>query len=179
MFRPTNILLTFTLALSPMSVLAEPIHLIPKTDNERIIAFLSDLQGWRNTRWGMSVEEVKALYPFEDGMEIEPGDPRQVGKTHIEVKGHRYDIRFVFLKSFGLESVNLAWNPTTSNEVNPATAIAEELQSKYGVPSELKENQFYTEAKWILPSTLISFYGSEELVSVGYKRHITSQEQGF
>lgn len=186
MLRSTAILSALVITAFPVVVLAEssPLSRVgfeSSSINPSLVALVPDLQGWRNTRWGMSVEEVKALYPFEDGMEIELGDPRQVGKTHIEIKGHRYKIRFVFLKSFGLESVNLAWNSTTSNEVNPATAIAEELQSKYGVPSEVssKDNHYYTEAKWILPSTTIRFYGSEKVTLVGYRRRVANQEQGF
>jgi len=142
--------------------------------NPLTIAVIPDLPGWRNTKWGMSMEQVKSLYPFTDGIEGEPDELRRVGKTSIVIDGHQYRVRFVFLKSYGLESVNFASELAGENSYRVRKSVADALQERYGQPDKRMEwatPSPYLDMKWYLPNTVINFTGIQELITFGYSRN--------
>ncbi len=169
------------LALSVISCLAykiSPVNSVPPNQIRQQLPFavaaIPDLSGWRNTRWGMSMEQVKSMYPFTNGVEGAPDDLRMVGKTNIVIDGHRYRVRFVFLNSYGLESVNFASDLSEVDSYRVRQSVADELQARYGQPDKKREwttPSPYLSMKWYLPSTVIRYDGIQEQITFGYSRN--------
>lgn len=120
----------------------------------------------------MSIDEVKKLYPFTDGMEQAEDGIHTVGKTKATIDGNRYDVRFVFLMGYGLESVNLAWKPTTGDSVNPVSVVASKLQARYGMPSRNDSSRLglFTDLTWSLAASTLKLWGNNELILIRYGR---------
>jgi hypothetical protein len=139
-----------------------------------VVAAIPDLPGWRNTRWGMSMEQVKSMYPFTDGVEGAPDNLRMVGKTNIVIDDHTYRVRFVFLNSYGLESVNFASDLSEVDSYRVRKTVADELQARYGKPdekSELFTPSPYVTMRWYLPTTFINYIGTQNRINFGYSRN--------
>lgn len=121
---------------------------------------VQDIQGWNNTRWGMSYEEVRSIYPVEN--------LRQMSQTSAfshsaSLEGYRlgrsyYKVMFYF-NSNQLESVVLEWWPHRFGDQNgesPLDDLLSGLRGRYGEPiDDSYDNINIWVRKWYLPSTTI------------------------
>jgi hypothetical protein len=133
-------------------------------------AYTQDIQGWNGTRWGMSVNEVRAIFPgIQAGEPSATGNPRFV-LSNFAVNGLTYKVSFVFDKS-GLMAVNLSQEG--SRAVLSASMLLQDLQEKYGRPAA--KNSLGT-IKWILPSTEISLLSIGDMTILSYTPKLTRQD---
>lgn len=141
-------LTTLTPLVTFSSVYANP---APSYTRETLAqSYTLDIQGWNGTKWGMSVDEVKKLFPgIQPSSPTTTGDSRYVLKD-FNVKRTNYDVSFVF-GSKGLRVVNL--DQKGKNVELSFRVLLQDLQEKYGRPAS--QNSI-GEIKWILPSTEIS-----------------------
>lgn len=131
---------------------------------------VKDVPGWNNTRWGMTIKQVQALYPFRD-TEPSPDGGNQVGLYNVKLDGHQYEARFVF-KQDKLIAVSLGWKPKAGDSTSPSSEIRKNLAFKHGTPEEKFKGVVYV---WSLPTTKITLLAAgNEMATVIYENAATS-----
>jgi hypothetical protein len=120
---------------------------------------VQDIQGWNNTRWGMTYEQVKTLYPSIGNLEIIATGRSEFSHyaiiESIQIEGFIYRIYFHF-SGRQLESVTLYDNSTESISYLSILSTVSSLTRKYG-PSSLIPGDSITKRRWDLPTTKVTF----------------------
>lgn len=156
-----------------------PALAIPQS-NSFAIAAIENVEGWRDTFWGMSYEEVKRRYPFTD----EPMDysgktnpNRYVGLTKIKIDNRTFRGRFVFEKGLGLDTVSFWWDKSSQEPSNPINFVINDLTTKYGTPDKQSsmampgtESLWSKQMKWVKPNTVIELDATEKYISLIFDR---------
>ncbi|MBE9182422.1 hypothetical protein IQ268_28135 [Oculatella sp. LEGE 06141] len=115
-----------------------------------------DISGWNNTQWGMTYEEIRALYPV--GI-LQPNHGTSDFANHTLFDGFalgesRYRVEFHFGRSGTLESAILRWDQSGAS---PSQELLNALIAKYGQPGDNSIPSVGMARKvWNLPSTKIS-----------------------
>jgi hypothetical protein len=146
------IAVTTVTALTSQTVFAQARSITTSSYTGQTLAqsYTQDIQGWNRTRWGMSVDEVRKLFPgIESSTPSTTGDSRYVLKN-VSLNRAVFDISFVFGAN-GLKVVNLD-QKGKDVELN-FRMLLQDLQEKYGRPAS--QNSIGA-IKWILPSTEIT-----------------------
>ncbi len=143
-------LLTITL------LLISPVF-IQLSDSKSIQAQqVQDIQGWNNTRWGMTYAEVKSLYPIGNLQESQSATAFShfASMESFNIGENTYKVEFYFNKN-RLESVILRWD---ENGHSPYYSLLNNLNNRYGqgvnVASHLPQNFLY-QKQWNMPTTAI------------------------
>jgi len=119
----------------------------------------SDIKGWRDAEWGMSVEEVQKIFNTElseiDNPKAFPNDYYPFMIKSYEIAGQKYDIKFIFKKDnhtlYQIKIVKmLEYGSSWRNIIVELDAA---LTEKYGTPYFKSEDPY--NCKWSLPSTKI------------------------
>jgi hypothetical protein len=153
-----NSLVSLNLILPSTQSLADRLPAQIKTTDVGItkLAHIQDIDGWGNARWGMSIEQVRKLYPFGD-LKLAPNGINRSGTyRYVTINDHQYEARFNFVDE-KLEAITLAWHPKEDDPTNYFSVVLEEMRYLYGEPSKKTYDIAYD---WILPSTEINLYGS-------------------
>jgi hypothetical protein len=119
--------------------------------------------GWSDTRWGMTLSEVKRLYPAMD-VNTTNLDGEHICK--IQITRYPYDIYFKFNKARELERVTLLSDfyrimpgvDICDISKNAYLDVIKSLKKHFGTPDkEIKENNdvYSAQLMWEYPSTII------------------------
>jgi hypothetical protein len=131
---------------------------------------VSDIAGWSDTRWGMTVEEVSQT---KSGSDLAPKPvpavaPKSPPKTKaysasdIEVEGRKFTVTLGFdLVTQKLVSVFIS--PASKDSSVDFNSLEVGLISKYGKPTYSKDGRDdeATVRRWVFPSTTIELHSIE------------------
>jgi hypothetical protein len=119
----------------------------------------SEVAGWRGTKWGMSVEDVKNIFGSElseiDNPEAFPDDYYPFMIRDYEIADQTYDVKFIFKKdSHTLYQIKIVKMLESGyNWKNIIIELEAALGEKYGTPSFKNDNPY--NCTWSLPSIKI------------------------
>lgn len=122
-----------------------------------------DIQGWNNTRWGMSYEDVKVLYPSIDIIQSTEANGYGSKYSHYAtlnsfLLGNSYYQANFFFTSNRLESIVFHWDEIGSS---PLTDLISSLSGRYGQP--IHSTQATTQWIWHMPTTKITITIPEKI----------------
>lgn len=159
--------------------LLEPAIAIPHS-NTFTTAALENVEGWRDTSWGMSYDEVKKRYPFTDEARDYSGktDPsRYVGLTTIKIDNRTFRVRFVFQEGLGLDTVSFWWDKSSQEPSNPINFVINDLTTKYGSPDKQSsmampgtEFLWSKDMKWVKRNTVIELRANDKFISLIFNK---------
>lgn len=118
---------------------------------------VQDIQGWNNTRWGMTYAEVRSLHPIGNLQVSQSATSFShfASMDGFNVGESSYKVEFYF-NSDRLESVILRWD---ENGQSPYYSLFNNLNNRYGqaenVVSSLPQNFVY-QKQWNMPTTAIT-----------------------
>jgi len=129
---------------------------------------LTDLNGWDNARWGMTIKELSKIY------KVKKTSPECFTAQNVKIGDYKYNVHFLFSKLNVLEGIIInistgwqnggqcAYKPPTKEQCKNMERI---LIEQYGPPhKDSSENLFLTGSRrttntWEFPSTRIYFSG--------------------
>jgi hypothetical protein len=181
-----KVLLSMLATTLTTSQLLEPARAIPQ-NNLFTIAAIENVEGWRDTYWGMSYEEVKRKYPFTDEPRDHSGKTnpnRYVGLTKIKIDNRTFRVRFVFEKGIGLDAVSFWWEKSSQEPSNPINFVINDLTTKYGSPDKQSsmpmpgtEFQWSKDMKWVKRNTVIELDACDKYISLIFEKR--NLREGF
>jgi hypothetical protein len=146
-----------------------------------------DIKGWRNTTWGMTVEEAAAALGAE-AQSVSAEEARAKGWAwekkglvarlrlpNYEAAGRRFDDAQLGFDTNGkLQFVRLAARPTAAEAGALFSALESDLTARYGTPSRRALESPLKQISWTLKSTIVglslaSFPGGPAFVDVTYE----------
>jgi hypothetical protein len=130
--------------------------------------------GWNDTRWGMTVEQVKHLYPSAQSFEQPNNHNQGLVLNGFKISNENYDLRFFFDEKGTLSEVDLDLvTPRSQLAISEITAssLRAKLTEKYGQPDFVERGDFQS-WKWNKPQLNIAldYVPMFNKVSVSYSK---------
>lgn len=119
-----------------------------------------DVLGWGKTRWGMSADDLLALYPDQIKVIPSASGPGTVLEIHnYELYGEPFNVLFNW-HSGRLSKVVVGLN-SSSYLPHVAKLLLGSLTHKYGQPSSVTDERGphpYFEAQWVFRTSIVTLY---------------------
>lgn len=122
--------------------------------------------GWANTRWGMTEQQIRELYPQAEPVRQKPNITSEQARLRVDnfqLDEKQFTLQFFFDSAGGLHELNLMQRAdNTIDCINLSTScdrLEELLNQKYGAPS-LRKPQEQIERRhvvWNKPNMIVSF----------------------
>jgi hypothetical protein len=126
---------------------------------------VTDIAGWSDTGWGMTVEEVSqtksgsglALKPAPAIAPKSPAKTKAYSASDIEVEGRKFTVSLGFdLVTQKLVSVFI--NPAAKDSSVDFDSLEAGLISKYGKPIYSSGDRDEAMRRWVFPSTTVELH---------------------
>jgi hypothetical protein len=121
--------------------------------------------GWANTRWGMTEQQIRELYPearaVQQNLNIK-GEQARLRVDKFQLDGKQFLLQFFFDSAGGLHEVNLLQRADDVIDCIPMSSTCDRLEEllnqKYGKPSLRTAHQGVEERRvvWNTPDMIVS-----------------------
>src|SRR5438105_3621854 len=122
--------------------------------------------GWANTRWGMTEQQIRELYPQAQPVPQKPNITSEQARLRVDkfqLDDKQFTLQFFFDSGGGLHEINLMQRANNTIDcITLSTScdrLEELLNQKYGAPS-LREPQEQIKRRhvvWNKPNMIVSF----------------------